>query len=342
MTNQKYDPTIDYAKYAELAKESKELEARIVELQEERRKFQEKVKQHLAEAREALEQELVQKAAHEFQLEFMSKLSSAVRDSDDLQAAKLLDSLKSHISGRLRLSPEPVKETAGPQEPPTVSPAIVAKKGTAPPPTKLQPTPQAPALSKKAPPPPPRSGKTDGHIVERRTMLNDSLNEICRYEYEGNQLIRMVFLDAEGNPLRTHQIIYDKDGNLLQEIHVDQAGRTLQVLERQQTPDGQILKEIIRNSENELLNTVEFEYDKQGRLIKKEWRDAKNKRTKVWEYEYEKNTKDPSKIVWRDERNKPYGQVELRYDEQGHIVKEISKDRTGDVIRSIDYQYFYG
>ncbi|MBN2378385.1 hypothetical protein JXM67_01085 [candidate division WOR-3 bacterium] len=333
---QKYDATVDYAKYLELAKEAKELEARIEELQEERRKFQEKVEEHLAYAREATDNLLIDKAAHELQVELMNKLNAAVRGSDDKEAAKLLESLKSHLSGKMTYEPEEAA-SATLKETPSVSPAIAAKKSV---PQQITPPPAA--TSKKAPPPPPNSGKPGGQIIERRTLLNDTLNEICRYEYEDDELTRMVFLDAEGNPLRTHQMIYDKDGNLKQELHVDQAGRTLQVLERQQTKEGRIMKEIIRNSENELLNMVDFEYDSNGRLLKKEWSDAKKKRTKVWEYEYESGKKDPVRIVWRDERNKPYGQVELKYDEQGHIAKEISKDRTGDVIRSIDYQYFYG
>jgi len=337
MTNVKYDPTVDYAKYLELAQEAKELEARIQELHEERSKFHDKVEQHLSSARVAASEDLMDKAEQELQAELMNRLNAAVSSGDDELAAKLLDGLKSHYTGKSKPGESPSAE------PPSVSPAIAAKKSASKPAdVKPQPAPQPASQVKKAPPPPPASTKPSGQIIERRTLLNDSLNEICRYEYSGNRLGKMVFLDSEGNPLRTHQMVYDKDGNLSQEVHVDQAGRTLQVLERQSSKDGKILKEIIRNADNELLNSVEFTYDPQGRLKKKEWHDAKDKRTKVWEYEYDKSAKDPVRIVWRDERNKPYGQVDLKYDEKGHIVKEISKDRTGDVIRSIDYQYFYG
>ncbi|MBD3363726.1 hypothetical protein GF359_00770 [candidate division WOR-3 bacterium] len=321
-----------------MAQEAKELEARIEELREERSKFQEKVEGHLKEARTAAADELIEKAEQELQSELMNRLNAAVSNGNEELATKLLDGLKSYYSGKIK----PGAKTDS-SEPPSVSPAIAAKKSTSKPQEpKPQPPSQRPTAEKKAPPPPPSSSKPSGKIIERRTMLNDSLNEICRYEYSDGQLTKMIFLDSEGNPLRTHQMVYDKDGNLEKEIHVDQAGRTLQVLERETSKSGKIVKEIIKNADDELLNSVEFDYDNQGRLNKKEWFDAKAKRTKVWEYEYEKSNKDPLRIIWRDERNKPYGQVELKYDEKGNITKEISKDRTGDVIRSINYHYFYG
>jgi hypothetical protein len=341
----KYDSEKDYAAYHELAKETEELEARIAEILAQRHKLNEKVARHLEAARKQVTFDIVKAAAHEFQVEILNEITKAVIESNNLEkAVKLIDHLETHLEARLRLNLKK-EDVAKSTAPPTVSPAVATRKR--PPLTAKKPAGQQIPAPRSASgtaqqPPPPASGKAGGNIVERRTVLNNRLNEICRYEYDNDRLTRMVFLDAKGNPLRTHQLIYDKQGNLVQEIHIDRAGITLQVWDREMNRDGKIVREIIRNAHNEVLHSVEFKYDRHDRLGKKEWRDSHNKRAKSWEYKYDKDAKEPSKIIWRDERNKRYGQVELRYDDKGHIIEEISKDRAGDLIRALNYQYFYG
>lgn len=334
----KYDPEKDYTRYLELAKEREELLKAIAELIEEDRKLQEKIEKHKEAARELVTNDLIQTAAHEFQVEILNAITQAVMDSGDLQkAVRLIDRLETHLEARLRLSLK--EEDTRREAPPTVSPAIAARKQEAP---KTQP--EKVQQSGKEAPPPPTSGSSSaaGKIVERRNMVNDEISEICRYEYDGERLSRLVFFDAASRPLRTHQMIYDRDGNLVQEIHIDRSGVTLQVFDRELDKNGRIAKEITRNSQNEIISTVEFVYDRKGRLAKKQWKDARGNKTKSWEYRFDRDAKEPEKIIWRDERNKPYGFVELKYDDKGHILSEISKDRSGDVIRSQTYQYFYG
>lgn len=338
----KYDPDKGYTEYLELAKNQEELEGRVAKLLEERRKLKEKADKHLEMARQAVNFDLIKTAAHEFQVEILNEITKAVIESNNLEkAVKLIDHLETHLEARLRLSPKRENEATKKKAPPTVSPAIAARKK--PQPTKkpalLEPT--RPREQAAYPPPHPSEG-AGGKMIERRTILNDRLHEICRYEYDNDRLTRMIFLDPNGNPLRTHQLIYNKDGTLVQEIHIDRAGITLQVCDREFNKQDKIAKEIVRNPHNEVLHTVNFKYDRHARLTKKEWRDSHHKRTKSWEYRYEKDAADPAKIIWRDERNKPYGFVELRYDDKEHIIEETSKDRTGDLIRSITYQYFYG
>jgi exonuclease VII small subunit len=335
----KYDPDKDYAEYLELAKGQQELEDRIAKLLEERRKLKEKADRHLEKAGQAVDFDLIKIAAHEFQVEILNEITKAVIESNNLEkAVKLIDHLETHLEARLRLAPKREDEATKKKAPPTVSPAIAARK-------KLQPTgeparPEPSGPTEQAPPTPPAGAGRN--IIERRTVLNDRLHEICRYEYDNDRLTRMIFLGPNGNPLRTHQLIYNKDGTLVQEIHIDRAGITLQVCDREFNKQGKIAKEIVRNPHNEVLHTVEFRYDRHARLTKKEWRDSRHRRIKSWEYRYEQDAADPSKIIWRDERNKPYGFVELRYDDKGHIIEETSKDRAGDLIRAITYQYFYG
>lgn len=349
----KYDPEKDYLKYQDLAKEQEELAKRIADLLEENRKLSQRVEVHLAAARESISPELIKIAAHEFQVEILNEITLAVIESNDLEkAVKLIDHLETHLESRLRLSLKQGDEHPRRDATPTLSPAIAAKQRVPEPQPQSRPQikdtrtaspqsqPQVQA-SVSAPPPPPPKG-SGNHLVERRTVLNDRVNEICRYEYDGDRLTRMVFFDTAGQPVRTQQMMYDKDGVLVQEIHIDRSGVTLQVFDREVGKDGKIAKEITRNSQNEILHTIEFQYDRKGRLIKKEWHDSNKRRTKSWEYKYDKEGKEPVKIVWHDERNKPYGFVDLRYDDKGHILEEISKDRSGDVIRSLSYQYFYG
>lgn len=358
----KYNPEKDYAAFLELAKEQDELEGRIAELMEERRKLQERIDKHLEAGRQALTFDIIKTAAHEYQVEMLNEITRAVIESNDLEkAVKLIDHLETHLEARLRLKPD--RPSA--EGPPSVSPAIAAKREASGPPSKTV-TVQKPAKSteakapevekpgtvdagpkpaggpEQAPPPPPKTTK-GGRIVERRTVMNEKLHEICRYEYEGDRLARMLFLDSRGNPLRTHQLIYDKDGTLIQEIHIDRAGVTLQVCNREISKEGKITKETVTNAHNEVLHTVEFKYDRHLRLMKKIWKDSNGKKTKTWEYKYEKkDDKAPSKIIWKDEKNKPYVFVDLRYDDKGHILAETSRDRSGDIIRSQNYQYFYG
>jgi hypothetical protein len=352
----KYDPEKDYAKYQDLANEQDDLAKRIADLLEENHKLSQRVEAHLAAARESISPELIKIAAHEFQVEILNEITLAVIESNDLEkAVKLIDHLETHLESRLRLSLRQGEELPRRDATPTLSPAIAAKQRLEAQPQpqvktqtrdpkvgspQPQPQPQGQA-SVSAPPPPPPKG-SGNHLVERRTVLNDRVNEICRYEYDGDRLTRMVFFDTTGQPVRTQQMIYDKDGVLVQEIHIDRSGVTLQVFDREVGKDGKIAKEITRNSQNEILHTIEFQYDKKGRLLKKEWHDNNKRRTKSWEYKYDKDGKEPVKIIWHDERNKPYGFVDLRYDDKGHILEEISKDRSGDIIRSLSYQYFYG
>lgn len=337
----KYDPEKDYEKYLELAKEQQELEGRIAEFEKERRKLNEKVGKHLEVARNAVNFDIIKAAAHEFQVEILNEITKAVIESNNLEkAVKLIDHLETHLEARLRLTLKR-EDVARDKAPPTVSPAIAARKKLA-----MEAEKKPEAVQPRKPgvqaPPPPTVAKAGGKIIERRTVIDDRITEICRYEYDNDRLARMIFLDPNGNPLRTHQLIYDKDGALVQEIHIDRAGITLQVWDREMNKEGKIGREIVRNAHNEVLHTVEFKYDRHGRLTKKEWRDSRNKRTKSWEYRHEKEAKEPIKIIWRDERNKPYGFVELRYDDKGHIIEEISKDREGELIRALNYQYFYG
>lgn len=341
MTN-KYDPDKDYAEYLELAKEQEELEGRIAKLLEERQKLNEKAGRHLEKARQVVNFDLIKTAAHEFQVEILNEITKAVIESNNLEkAVRLIDHLETHLEARLRLTPKREDEASSKKAPPTVSPAIAARKRPQPAKEPAGPEPKKPPEQAPYPSPPP-SVRAGGKIIERRTVLNDRLQEICRYEYDNNRLTRMIFLDPNGNPLRTHQLIYEKDGRLAQEIHIDRAGITLQVCDREFNKQGKIAKETIRNPHNEVLHAVEFKYDRHARLAKKEWRDSRHRRIKSWEYRYEQDAADPSKIIWRDERNRPYGFVELRYDDKGHIIEETSKDRAGDLIRSITYQYFYG
>ncbi len=343
----KYDPEKDYARYLDFAKEQEELAKRIADLLEENRKLSQRVEAHLVTARESISPELIKIAAHEFQVEILNEITLAVIESNDLEkAVKLIDHLETHLESRLRLSLRQGDELSRRDATPTLSPAIAAKQRLEPQPQTKTPTRETktgpgPQPQTSAPPPPPPKG-SGNHIVERRTVLNDRVNEICRYEYDGDRLTRMVFFDPAGQPVRTQQMIYDKDGVLVQEIHIDRSGVTLQVFDREVGKDGKIAKEVTRNSQNEILHTIEFQYDKKGRLVKKEWHDNNRRRTKSWEYKYDKDGKEPVKIIWHDERNKPYGFVDLRYDDKGHILEEISKDRSGDVIRSLSYQYFYG
>lgn len=331
----KYDAEKDYAKYLELMGEREELLKAISELLEEDRKLKEKIDKHKETAREQISDDLIQSAAHEFQVEILNAITQAVMDSGDLQkAVRLIDRLETHLEARLRLSLKDEERKA--EETPTLSPAIAARK---------QESAQAPTAEKAEPrltPTPSGSPSTTGKIVERRNMVDDKLSEICRYEYDGERLSRLVFLDPAGRPLRTHQMIHDREGNLIQEIHIDRSGVTLQVFDRELDKTGRISKEITRNAQNEILSIVEFLYDRKGRLTKKQWKDSHGKKTKAWEYRYEKDAREPDRIIWHDERNRPYGYVELKYDDKGHILSEVSKDRSGDVIRSQNYQYFYG
>lgn len=346
----KYDPEKDYTKFRELAEQMKDIEDRLLTILDEKGKIEGKISAHIETSRAKIDEDLIKTAAHEYQIEILNEITQAVVDSGDLQkAVRLIDYLESHLEARLRLTFRGEEKPTEQPQTPTVSPAVAARKqldasekrapGTAP----VVTFPQRSATGAKAPPPPPvSSGKPGGRIAERRTVLNDRINEICRYEYDGNRLSRLVFLDAQGNPVRTHQMIYDKEGRLVQEIHIDRAGVTLQVFDRELDSEGRIKRETTRNAQNEILNTVDLGYDRKGRLVKKQWRDSRGKKTKAWEYKYDRDIKEPEKIVWRDERNRPYGYVELRYDDKGHIIAETSKDRDGDVIRSITYQYFYG
>lgn len=340
----KYDPEKDYEKYQELAKEQDDLAKRIAELLEENRKLNERVEMHLAAARQSITPELIKIAAHEFQVEILNEITLAVIESNDLEkAVKLIDHLETHLESRLRLSLRHGEDIRAKDSTPTLSPAVAAKRELS---SQQQSQKKGPEPTPKddsaKPPPPPKTSGSGTRIVERRTVLNDRVNEICRYEYEGNTLTRMVFFDNQGQPARTQQMIYDKAGELVQEIHIDRSGVTLQVFDREIGKDGKISKEIMRNSQNEVLHTIEYIYDRKGRLLKKEWKDSHNKRTKSWEYKYDKDGKEPVKIIWHDEKNKPYGYVDLRYDDKGHILEEISKDRSGDIIRALSYQYFYG
>jgi len=336
----KYDPEKDYAKYLELAKKQEELDGRIAALLEEQQKLKSKIAKHLEAARKAVGFELIKAAAHEFQVEILNDITRAVIEANDLEkAVRLIDHLETHLEARLRLSfGQKPKEEA----PPSVSPAIAAKKAAVPAEKQVAAATQPKSTQRPIGATPPPISTKGGRITERRALLGDSLNEVCRYEYDGDRLARMVFLDAEGNPLRTHQLIYDREGTLVQEIHIDRAGVTLEVCSRELDRDGRILKETMSNAHNEVLHTIEFKYDRRGRLQKKQWRDARGRKTKSWDYRYKKGAQEPTRIIWRDERRRPYVFVELYYDDKGHIIKEISKDRSGDVIRAITYQYFYG
>ncbi|GEM_PF-1940816 len=354
MATNKYDPEKDFAAYHELAKELDNVAEQIAKLIEKSNQIKQKVDEHLHKAQQDISFDVIKAAAHEFQVEMLNEITRAVIEANDLEkAVRLIDHLETHLEARLRLSlkmqgkelpARKIKKDATP----TVSPTVAAKKSIQIQEQKKSPQPsgnktQLQATKKPSAPPSFPSGPVPaGKIVERRTLLNDKVNEICRYEYENNKLSRILFLDSSGSPLRTHQMIYDKNGTLVQEIHIDRSGVTLQVFDRELDKNGKITKEITRNSKNETLNTVEFTYDRKNRLVKKQWRDSRGNKTKVWEYKFDKDAKEPSRIIWKDERNKPYGFVELRYDDKGHIIEETSKDRSGDLIRSIKYQYFYG
>lgn len=294
-----------YSEYKQLYKEKEELDKEINRLKEEKNKIERAIEAHIVKVRKLVSKEFIKEVEKKYEEDTLAQIQKAINEGNLETAVKILGELESYIRSKI-----------GIQKPPPAPPVI-----------------SSPVIPKKAEVP-------EGKIKERRTYEEGHLKEICRYEYTDDKILRLLFVNLKGESIKSHEYIYDNNGNLVQEIRLDRVGKITTLISYELEGD-KIKREILKDSAEDILHTCDLEYDKEGRLKSKIWKDPKGKVIKFWEYRYEKGQNNPNLIIWKNAEGKPYGSQKLKYDKRNNLIEEIEKDRNGNVISHKKYEYSF-
>ena len=148
-------------------------------------------------------------------------------------------------------------------------------------------------------------------------------NKTTTFVYGANgKLAKKSDLDEAGNVRYSHEWVYDKDGNLIQEISL--AGDEQRVLrEYSYDENGLLVKEIEYDEEGGIERVYEYKYDENNRLIQKSMRYDED--ITITDYEYDEN----GELITEPEFEEEYENVKYEYDpETGLPISRTT--RSGD------------
>lgn len=319
MTNGKPSAEETYAQYADLYKKKRRIEAAIDRLRKKLEEPQQELNGLLEQLKSQVSDDLIEQASKDYELEVLQRINTLVTKQNNLaEAVQLLSALERHFQLRLKTPVKPAGRVAPSAEHETAAP------------------PSSPGAAQK--PEPQKIPSDKPH--ERHTVVEGRLSGLVRYRYD--QLGRTVtedYYDGQGNKIGSWERIYDSEGRLRSLLGRNRLGVLLEEAVFEYNPSGKISNEIIRDSKNALLWSCSYHDDRSGRLGKRVWRDDRRKVTKSWEYHYQGESEKPARVVWKDEHHRPFGSSEYRYDEAGYLIEETRKDRKGETLKILTFQY---
>lgn len=105
----------------------------------------------------------------------------------------------------------------------------------------------------------------DGKLKTEKVFYTEGGFDTITYEYQGEELVRKVFVDEDGE--KEKEVVFSREGDVYKEITFDEEG--MEIEEKSQKKDGQhILEEMYHDHFTGEKYRVVFEYDDQGREVK--------------------------------------------------------------------------